>query len=112
MLQVAELDGRLKPEFAEDYGELIDLEPGTLDPVWWPWAVQGEGRTPAQRHADFSINLDDMYRALKKSAESSSPPPPSDFPYPTLENSKPHLVLRALLWLRAAALPDDRPTFD
>jgi hypothetical protein len=72
---------------------VIDLDPGTLDPVWWPWVVRDELRRPreltaAQRHADFSVNFDDTHRAIKK-ASAAEP------------NSKPHLVLRALLRLRA-----------
>jgi len=111
MLQVAEIDGTLKPEFQE-YEEMIDLDPGSLDPVWWPWAVEGQEMTAAERHGYFNQRLDETYRSLKRhaaSAATSPPPPGSATASPTPPSSMPQLVLKSLLLLRSEALPADNP---
>jgi hypothetical protein len=116
MLQVAEIDGTLKAEF-EDYREMIDLDPGSLDPVWWMWAVEGQPMDQAERHGYFNQRLDETYRFLK----STEPPSAATSPTPTGErysvadrapSSMPQLVLKSLLLLRSEALPDDSPTRD
>jgi hypothetical protein len=109
MLQVAEIDGTLKPEFQEEYGEMIDLDPGSLDPVWWMWAVDGQPMSARERHGYFNQRLDETSRELKRhepSAAASPPPPGSDRVSPTPPSSMPQLVLRSLLLLRSEALAD------
>jgi hypothetical protein len=103
MLHVAEIDGTLKPAFQE-YEDEFQLEPGTLDPEWWPCrVVSNDGRlrhlTRAERHTDFVLNLDETYRAMRVAIRAE----------PSAEAvSKPRLVLRALLRLRAAVVADGR----
>jgi len=94
---------------------MIDLDPGSLDPVWWPHQVEGQAMNAADRHRYFVQRLDETYREFRRhepSAATSTPPPGSDSASATPPSSKPQRVLKSLLLLRSEALPADSPTHD
>jgi hypothetical protein len=107
MLEIADVHGNLKPEF-EEYEEMLPLEPGGLNPEWWPREAEGKPLSPRERHGHFNQQLDETYRRLRreKSAASSQPAPESATAPATAASSRPQLVLRSLLLLRSAALTD------
>ena len=87
LLLLADLDGRLTPEFLDWDGDLL-LEPGSLVPAWYPWTVEGEELSAEERNAQFSFDLDLLLASRRPAPSATGPWTARD-------------VLRSLLELRA-----------
>ena len=109
MLEISDIHGNLKPAFQE-YEEMLPLEPGSLNPAWWPH--QGKALSVRERHGDFNSHLDETYRHERQSPGAFPPPPANATASATPPSSRPQLVLKSLLLLRSAVLRADSPTQD
>lgn len=106
LLLIANPDGSLKPEF-QDWEQEIELEAGSLMPVWWPQEQDGQVLSPQDREASFAATLDGLLKSqLPPSPSSSATSRGSDSASPTPKTSMPQLVLKSLLRLRSAVLPE------
>jgi hypothetical protein len=111
MLLVANLDGSPLPEFQEWADEgLLDLEPDSLVPLWFPWAWDDRELSPEERRVLFVDQLSAVYQTFRPSG--SRPATPSGATAsPTPPSSKPQAVLKSLLQLRDAVRPEQgRPS--
>ena len=101
LLLVANQDGT--PKLAPDeyrvmddlvYGDILDLDPGTLLPTWVPWKDEdGKGMTYQERLEAFR----DVFSSILRSRGLSQ----SDAATPTEKALTPEAVLSALRFLRS-----------
>ena len=111
MLEVAKLDGDPHPQFQEDYGELLNLDPDSLVPRWFPDKIEGEQLSPADRASAFSEMLTAAYKA-QSAPRSPDASATSDSTSPVPAPSKPQQVLACLRLLHSAVSPEDNRARD
>ena len=95
-------DGSPKPEFGEwERDQLLDLDPGTLLPVWWPREHPEDGHilSHGERVESFREELDNLL-SLRRTDHTGSAPPTERILTPTI-------VLKSLRFLRSVYAPGD-----
>ena len=96
---LADPEGELKVEF-RDWAAQLNLEPGSLIPLDYPWVVDGKELSPEERSAQFSFDLDLLLRS--RGQQASIPASPGTTVSPHAGSWTPADVLRALLGVRSA----------
>lgn len=110
MLEVADRNGEPHPAL-KDQAELLNLDPDTLVPRWWPHQMEGHSLTPAERASVFAENLEVAFRTLHPSS-SQPDSATSTSASPTTESSRPQQVLASLRLLHSGQPPETTPTRD
>jgi hypothetical protein len=103
MLEVANLDGSLKPEFQE-WESVLPLDADSLVPMWWPGEIEGQILSAEERAGDFAGNLEVLVAMREGHSAAHSPA--------RNESSKPQHVLYSLLWLRSLVVEEWTPPWD